>query len=112
VDIARAGGWGDKDSQYVLLSDLRFDNELEAMNSVILVSRDGYGPINDHESEKLPERLVDPDYRRALSKRLGHPLSLLRVYNDGTPEDLRKRATQLAEVRCWNDKVMDERCGE
>lgn len=105
VDRARADSWQCTD-QYVLVTDVRFQNELAVLDYVILLSREGVGPASNHVSEALPGILADSEQRRELAVKLKRPLHVIRVYNDGTKDRLRERARSYVLGLLWNDRVL------
>lgn len=75
----------------VVFTDVRFDNELEAIRDmggkVVLISRPGVERVNDHSSENLAEEFMkgelEPDFH---------------IENDGTLEDLAASVERLKEM--------------
>ena len=65
-----------------VVDDCRFANEVDAIRSrggvIVYISRPGVGPVNDHQSERLP---TTPD---------------VTINNDGSLQDLSEKAKALA----------------
>lgn len=68
---------------FLLVTDFRFDHEVDALQEIVLVDRPGLAPVNGHVSEALPARLLHEPTREFIDKRL-----IRRVMNDSNQEFL------------------------
>lgn len=70
-----------------VISDVRYDNEAQAIlrfgkGFIVGVDRPGFGPVNNHDSERLP-RIFIPDFR---------------IVNDGSLEQLKNKTFEAMQA--------------
>jgi len=91
VDLAVAR-WSDAPGT-VLVPDCRFERERETLDALVLVTRPGILPVNNHASEQLAARLTLAADSGAFRLDDG---PFVRLRNDGDKEELRAGAQVLA----------------
>lgn len=80
-----------------VISDVRFENEMEICNIIVVVERDGSGVEGYHVSENLAKRLKNHPNRESSFTITNGTFRVVgrRVDNNGTIDDLREKLKQI-----------------
>lgn len=96
---ARSSAWTDRLAcmDNIIATDVRFQNELELFDAVVLVTRPGVVRVNDHPSEDLADRLTNIANGRLAAYMLREEGVLLCI-NDSAIDVLERKALIFSSI--------------